>query len=70
MSRSEPTCSTPNEITLFQLFHRCNMVKLSKTRFWDVFSTVAYFLAFLLTMVLVVGLALFVMMQPQLLGIA
>ncbi|MEM2237408.1 MAG: hypothetical protein QXZ62_02775 [Candidatus Caldarchaeum sp.] len=46
------------------------MVKLSKTRFWDVFSTVAYFLAFLLTMVLVVGLALFVMMQPQLLGIA
>ncbi|MEM0444090.1 MAG: hypothetical protein QXS12_03255 [Candidatus Caldarchaeum sp.] len=46
------------------------MVKLSKTRFWDVFSTLSYFLVFLITMVAVVGLALFVMMQPQLLGLA
>ncbi|MEM4168691.1 MAG: hypothetical protein QXY99_01240 [Thermoproteota archaeon] len=46
------------------------MVKLSKTRFWDVFSTLSYFIAFLITMVAVVGLALFVMMQPQLLGLA
>jgi preprotein translocase subunit Sss1 len=46
------------------------MVKLSKTRFWDVFSTFAYILAFLITMVAVVGLAIFVMMQPQLLGLA
>ncbi|MEM2871463.1 MAG: hypothetical protein QW217_03345 [Candidatus Caldarchaeum sp.] len=46
------------------------MVKLWKTRFWDVFSTLSYFLVFLITMVAVVGLALFVMMQPQLLGLA
>ncbi|MCX8201837.1 MAG: hypothetical protein N3H84_07030 [Candidatus Caldarchaeum sp.] len=46
------------------------MVKLSKTRLWDVFSTFAYLLAFLLTMLAVVGLAMFVMMQPELLGIA
>ncbi|MEM4353487.1 MAG: hypothetical protein QW470_01910 [Candidatus Caldarchaeum sp.] len=45
-------------------------MKLSKTRFWDVFSTFAYFLVFLAMMIAVVGLALFVMMQPQLLGIA
>ena len=38
-----------------------SMVKLSKTRFWDVFSTFAYILAFLITMVAVVGLAIFVM---------
>jgi hypothetical protein len=52
------------------LRNRCSMVKLSKTRFWDVFSTFAYILAFLITMVAVVGLAIFVMMQPQLLGLA
>jgi hypothetical protein len=46
------------------------MVKLSKTRFWDVFSTLAYILAFLITMVAVVGLAIFIMTQPQLLGLA
>jgi len=36
-------------------------IKLSKTRFWDVFSTFAYILAFLIIMVAVVGLAIFVM---------
>ncbi|MEM0349237.1 MAG: hypothetical protein QXE96_06970 [Candidatus Caldarchaeum sp.] len=46
------------------------MVKLSKTRFWDVFSSLAYILAFLLTMVAVVGLAMFLMRAPSLLGIA
>ncbi|MCS6784653.1 MAG: hypothetical protein NZ581_05600 [Candidatus Caldarchaeum sp.] len=46
------------------------MVKLKKTRLWDVFSTFAYVLAFLFTMLAVVGLALFIMMQPKLLGIA
>lgn len=46
------------------------MVKLSKTRFWDVFSSFAYILAFLLTMVAVVGLAMFLMQTPNLLGIA
>jgi len=45
------------------------MVKLTKTRFWDVFSTIAYFLALLITMTAVVGLAVFMMMQPQLLGL-
>jgi hypothetical protein len=46
------------------------MVKLSKTRFWDIFSTISYLLIILITLMAVVGLALFVMMQPALLGLA
>ncbi|MEM1944227.1 MAG: hypothetical protein QW756_03165 [Nitrososphaerota archaeon] len=46
------------------------MVKLSRTRFWDIFSTASYFIVILITLLAVVGLALFVMMQPSLMGLA
>ncbi|GBC68434.1 hypothetical protein HRbin01_00116 [archaeon HR01] len=46
------------------------MVKLLKTRFWDFFSTIAYFLVIIISLMAVVGLALFVMMQPSLMGLA
>lgn len=45
------------------------MVKLSKTRLWDVFSSFAYILAFLLTMVVVVVAAMFLMELPEFLGL-
>jgi len=46
------------------------MVKLSKTRLWDAFSTVSYFLAFLLVLTLIIALAVFLMMTPELAGLA
>jgi len=46
------------------------MVKLTKTRFWDIFSTVSYFLAILATLLLIVALATLLKTTPQLLGLA
>ncbi|MEM1941199.1 MAG: hypothetical protein QXF45_02330 [Candidatus Caldarchaeum sp.] len=46
------------------------MVKLSKTRLWDVFSAFAYVLALVVTMLVVVGVAIALMQVPELLGLA
>jgi len=46
------------------------MVKLRKTRFWDFFSTISYFLFLLAVLMLVVVIAYVVNRLPELLGIA
>ena len=46
-----------------------SMVRLSKTRFWDIFSTISYFLFFLAVLMLMVVIAYVVNRLPEILGI-